>query len=68
MGAGIFNKVKKFDLGGLGNIIGGVGNRGVGGLLGDLVGGSTGDKIRQGAQIGGNILDVGSSILGRFLK
>ena len=63
MGAGIFNKVKKFDLGGLGNIIGGVG-----GLIGDLVGGSTGDKIRQGSQIGGNILDVGTSILGRFLK
>ena len=63
MGAGIFNKVKKFDLGGLGNIIGGVGN-----LLGDLVGGSTGDKIRQGSQIGSNLINVGNSILGRFLK
>ena len=63
MGAGIFNKVKKFDLGGLGNIIGGVGN-----LIGDLVGGSTGDKIRQGSQIGSNLINVGSSILGRFLK
>ena len=63
MGAGIFNKIKKFDLGGLGNIIGGVGN-----LIGDLVGGSTGDKIRQGSQIGSNLIDVGSSILGRFLK
>ena len=63
MGAGIFNKVKKFDLGGLGNIIGGVGS-----LLGDLVGGSTGDKIRQGSQIGSNLINVGNSILGRFLK
>ena len=63
MGAGIFNKVKKFDLGGIGNLIGGVGN-----LIGDLVGGSTGDKIRQGSQIGSNLIDVGSSILGRFLK
>ena len=63
MGAGIFNKVKKFDLGGLGNIIGGVGN-----LIGDLVGGSTGDKIRQGSQIGSNLINVGNSILGRFLK
>ena len=63
MGAGIFNKLKKFDLGGLGNIIGGVG-----GLIGDLVGGSTGDKIRQGSQIGSNLIDVGTSLIGRFLK
>ena len=32
MGAGIFNKLKKFDLGGIGNLIGGVG-----GLIGDLL-------------------------------
>ena len=65
MGAGIWNKLKKFDMNGIGNIIGGV----TGALqqIGQLVGGNAGNIISQIGEVGGNLANIGTSLIGQFM-